>query len=261
MLRAMPLQRAAPQLTFETPERVALSLDVAGLGSRALAFLADAMLLFLAWVTALLAWSLQGDLLKTLQGLSWLMQLAAAALFFLTGWSYDVLFEVLGGGRTPGKRLIGLRVVGVDGAPVGLLESLVRNLLRAVELPLLYAPAVIAVAATERHQRIGDLVAGTLVVRDRAYDLSRYGLPEPTAGGRFRIPAAAAARALAPADFERLVDFLQRRRELSPEPRRRIAEIAAGALAERAGLAAPAPADAEPFLESLAGSYSGEGGP
>lgn len=253
--------RAAPQLTFETPERVALSLDVAGLGSRALAFLADAMLLFLAWVTALLAWSLRGDLLKALEALSWLMQVAAAALFLVTGWAYDVLFEVLGGGRTPGKRLMGLRVVGIDGAPVGLLESLVRNLLRALELPLLYAPGVIAVATTARHQRIGDLVAGTMVVRDRAYDLSRYGLPGAPSGGPFRIPAGAAARALAPADFERLLDFLRRRRELSTEARVRIAGLAAAALAERAGLAAPAPADAEPFLESLAGSYAGEGGP
>jgi uncharacterized RDD family membrane protein YckC len=253
--------RAAPQLTFETPERVALSLDLAGLGSRALAFLADLLLLFLAWVTALLAWSLWGDLLRTLQGLSWLAQLAAAALFFASGWGYDVAFEVLGGGRTPGKRLLGLRVVRSDGAPVGLLESLVRNLLRAVELPLLYGPGVIAVAATARHQRLGDLVAGTLVVRDRAYDLSRYGPPEPAGGGRFRIPAGAAARALAPADYERLVDFLGRRRDLLAEPRRRIAERAAAALAGRAGLPGPAPADAEPFLEALAHACAAEGDP
>jgi len=253
---------ASPQLVFETPERVSLSLDVAGVGSRAMAFLADALLLFLAWVTALLAWSLRGDLVRAIQGLSWLGQLAATALFFLTGWSYDVLFEVLGGGRTPGKRLLGLRVVRTDGAPVGLLESLARNLLRAIEVPLLYAPGVVAVAATSRHQRLGDLVAGTLVVRERVYDLSRYGPPEvPGGGGRFRIPGGAAARTLSPADFERLADFLRRRRDLFPEPRRRIAERAAAALSGRAGLDPPPPAEAEAFLEALATAYAAEGGP
>lgn len=252
--------RAAPQLTFETPERVELSLDVAGVGARALALLADLLLLFLGWVTVLLLWSLRGDLLSTVQGLSGAMRLAATVLFFASGWSYDVAFELLGGGRTPGKRLAGLRVVRTDGAPVGLVESLARNLLRAAELPLLYAPAVIAVAVTARHQRLGDLVAGTLVVRDRAYDLSRYGPPESAAGGRFRFAAGAAARALPAADFERLVEFLRRRRELLPEPRRRIAEQAASALARRAGVAPPPPVDAEPFLEALATACLGEGG-
>jgi len=252
--------RAAPQLTFETPERVQLSLDLAGVGSRALALLADLLLLFLAWVTVLLLWSLRGDLLSTVQGFSGALRLATAGLFFGSGWCYDLCFELWGGGRTPGKRLLGLRVVRSDGAPVGLPESLARNLLRAVELPFLYAPAVIAAATTARHQRFGDLVAGTLVVRDRAYDLSRYGPPETAAGGRFRFVGGAAARALGAADFERLVDFLRRRRELSPEPRRRIAEEAARALAGRAGVAPPAPADAEPFLEALATAYLSEGG-
>jgi len=252
--------RAAPQLTFETPERIQLSLDLAGVGSRALALLADLLLLFLCWVTVLLLWSLRGDLLSTVQGLTGALRVAAAALFFASGWCYDLGFELWGGGRTPGKRLVGLRVVRADGAPVGLTESLARNLLRAVELPFLYAPAVIAAAVTARHQRLGDLVAGTLVVRDQAYDLSRYGPPQSAAGARFRFAGGAAARALPAADFERLVDFLRRRRELLPEPRRRLAGEAARALAARAGLPAPPPPDAEPFLEALAAASLGEGG-
>ena len=62
----------------------------------------------------------------------------------------------------------------MEPAPVGLLEALVRNLLRAVELPLGYAPAVLAVGLSARRQRLGDLAAGALVVRERRYDLSRY---------------------------------------------------------------------------------------
>jgi uncharacterized RDD family membrane protein YckC len=248
---------AGPQLHFETPERVALTLEVAGLGSRALAFLVDLLVLFLFWVAALLLWSIRGDLIRSAQALSGLAQVGAALAFLAGGWAYDVLFEVLGAGRTPGKRALGLRVVRVDGGPVGLLESLARNLLRAAEVPLLYAPGVLLVALTPRHQRLGDLAAGTLVVRDRAHDLSRYGPPEGEGPARWRLPAGGAARALPAGDFERLADFLRRRREIEPEARRRIAEAAAASLAARAGAPLPAPAEAEAFLEALASDAAG----
>ena len=80
---------------------------------------------------------------------------------------YQVVFEVLGGGRTLGKRAAGLRVVTDGGAPVGLRASLIRNVMRLIEgLPLFYLPAMISVLATRNNQRLGDLAAGTLVVRE-----------------------------------------------------------------------------------------------
>ncbi len=249
--------RAAPQLTFETPERAVLSLDVAGLGGRALAFLVDLVVLFLAWVTALLAYSVAGDLLRNLQQLSLAAQLAAIAVFFALGWGYDVAFETLARGQTPGKRLLGLRVVRADGAPVGLVESVLRNAARVVELPLLYAPAVLCVALTPRHQRLGDLLAGTLVVSDRAYDLGRYLAPQAAAAARWPALRGRATALLAPDEFERVCDFLRRRGSLSPEARERVGGKIAGRLAARAG-AALDPGDAEPFLEALAAAYAGE---
>jgi uncharacterized RDD family membrane protein YckC len=249
---------AEPRLTFETPERAVLSLDVAGLGERALAFLLDLLFLFLAWVTALLAYSIAGDLLRRLQQLSAIAQAAAVAGTFALGWCYDVAFETLWRGQTPGKRLLGIRVVRMDGAPVGFPESVIRNLARVIEVPLLYAPGVLCVALTPRHQRLGDILSGTLVVKDWAYDLSRYAAPEriDPRWTALRGPAAA----LSAEDFERLSDFLRRRGELAAAARARVGEKIARALAALAGAPAPGPGEAEPFLEALAAAHAAEGG-
>jgi uncharacterized RDD family membrane protein YckC len=245
-----------PRLELETPERVAVALDLAGLGARAFAWLIDALLIFLAWMMGFFVYSVWGDMWKQWQALSVAGQLLVVVAVLLTGWGWDVAWELLGDGRTPGKRAMGLRVVRIDGARVGLAESLGRNLLRAVELPLAYAPAILAVALGRRRQRLGDLVAGTLVVRERRFDLSRYG---PGQGDRVRFAALSgrAGSAIRAGEFDRLVDFLRRRPELEPSARARIAGRLAAAYARRAGLEPPADADAEPFLEALASYFAG----
>jgi len=245
-----------PELRFETPERVALSLPVAGLGARTLAALLDLVLLFLAWVTALLLYSVGGDLIGRAQALSAAGQVLAVVAVLAAGWGWDVAWEVAWHGQTPGKRALGLRVVRIDGSPVGPVESVLRNALRALELPLAYAPAVLMVALGPRRQRLGDLVAGTLVVQERVHDLSRYG-PPAGAAARWGALGARATSLLSAAEFERLTDFLRRRPALDPAPRARIAAALAAAFAARAaqaGLdaAAPAPEEAEGFLEALA---------
>jgi uncharacterized RDD family membrane protein YckC len=247
---------AEAELRFETPERVALSLEVAGVGDRAFAWLVDFVCIFLLWILALLLYSISGDLLRRWQGLSVAGQVLAVAGVFLSGWGWDVAWEVAGDGRTPGKRVVGLRVVRSDGAPVGLVESLARNVLRAIELPLGYAPGVLMIALGPRRQRLGDLVAGTLVVRDRRYDLSRYATTEAP-DARFAALRTRAAGVLASADLERLLDFLRRRHALEPAARARIAVAAAAAIAARAGVPDPGPAEAEPFLVAFAAAASG----
>jgi uncharacterized RDD family membrane protein YckC len=247
----------APELRFETPERVALHLELAGLGARAFAYLVDVLLIFLLWVLALVVYSISGDLLRQLQALSWAGQLLAVAAVLLSGWGWDVAWEVAAAGRTPGKRALGIRVVRADGGPVGLVESLARNALRAVEVPLGYAPGVLAIALGARRQRLGDLVAGTLVVRERRVDLSRYAVATTVAvDPRFAALRGRAGALLAAGEFERLADFLARRPGLVPAARARVAARLAAALAARAGL--PAPDEPEPFLEALAAEYGAE---
>ena len=234
----------------ETPGQVALSLPLAGVGARGLAALLDLLAVFLCWILGLFIYSLWGDLLGRWQGLSWAGQLLLVVAVLAAGWGWDVAWEVAWRGQTPGKRALGLRVLRLDGAPVGLPESLVRNALRVVELPLGYAPAVLAVALSARRQRLGDLVAGTLVVQERRFDLSRYGAPA-AAEARWRELRRRAPGLLAPADFERLLDFLRRRAEIEAAPRARLAERLAAVLAARAGVASPEPGEAESFLEAF----------
>ena len=155
--------------------------------------------------------------------------------------AYHVAFEVLAAGRTPGKRAGGLRVVMEGGEPVGLRASTVRNLVRLIEgPPLFYVPAIVAILATRRNQRLGDLAAGTLVIRE----------PRRPAGAARRDPAPADAAAaggssewdvsaITPEELAAVRSFLARRDAFTPDARRGLArELAARLGAKVAGAAA-----------------------
>jgi uncharacterized RDD family membrane protein YckC len=148
------------RLTLATPEGVDLDFALAGLGSRGIALMFD-------WVLKGLAIAALAVLLLAVVGGS-----VGLALFlvlsFVVLFAYDVLFEVLASGRTPGKRWTGLRVIEEDGGRVGLRASAVRNVLRMLDGPAtLYVVGSIAILASATNQRLGDLAAGTLVIRER----------------------------------------------------------------------------------------------
>ena len=138
-----------------TPEGVELRLPVAGLAARSLAWLIDALIKFFAFIVAATALQFLG---------------AAGSGLFLIGvfamfWLYNVLFEVFSAGATPGKKAMGLRVMNSNGTPVGWSGSVIRNLLRAVDvLPGCYLLGFLSVFFSARFQRLGDLAAGTIVV-------------------------------------------------------------------------------------------------
>jgi uncharacterized RDD family membrane protein YckC len=139
----------------ETPEGVELGLRVAGPAPRLHAWGIDSALRLLAYALALIPLSLLG---RVGLGVFFL-------LLFLGEWLYPVLFEVLGGGATPGKRVLGLVVVHDDGTPLGWSASLLRNLLRFADfLPLAYGFGLASMLVHPDFKRLGDLAAGTLVV-------------------------------------------------------------------------------------------------
>lgn len=141
--------------TVETPEGVELHLRPAGPVARGLALLADTVVVWLGLLFCFLALLFLGPLGFGL----WLI------IAFVAHWLYPVLFEVLADGRTLGKRMLGLRVLMSDGRPVGWGPSLIRNLLRVVDgLPGAYTVGLASVLLTRDFQRLGDIVAGTLVV-------------------------------------------------------------------------------------------------
>ncbi|MEG3791357.1 RDD family protein [Lysobacter sp. CCNWLW3] len=140
-----------------TPEGVALRLPAAGPVPRALAWTIDFCIRLALLFVGAMAFGLLGT-----GGMGFYL-----VLMFLLLWFYHVAFEAMWDGRTPGKRALGLRVVAENGAPVGWMQSFVRNLLRVVDmLPFGYAFGLIASYADPYGRRLGDMVAGTLVVHE-----------------------------------------------------------------------------------------------
>lgn len=151
------------RVQIATPEGVALELTLAGLASRAMAGIIDFMLITGTWILGFLA------LAAALIGISDLLATAVAiTLLLVLALLVPAGFEVLMGGQTPGKRTVGLRTVTLTGQPVGWGPALLRNLFRLIDfLPVAYGVGLVAVATTELNQRMGDVIAGTIVIRDR----------------------------------------------------------------------------------------------
>ncbi|MFC3606312.1 RDD family protein [Stutzerimonas tarimensis] len=228
----MPSSTSYPPLDnryrVETPEGIDLVLQPAGLVPRALAFAIDLAIRGALFATLLFAFSLLG-----LFGLG-----LAAILLFLVQWWYMVLFEVLNQGRTPGKQWLGLQVLHDDGTPVGWASSLIRNLLRVVDLlPFAYFLGALSCLLHPGFKRLGDLAAGTLVVY-------RF---RPASPGTLPLegPAQAAPEGLAEVERRALIAFAERHDSLSPARRSELASL----LAEPIGAA---PAQAEQTLLAIA---------
>jgi uncharacterized RDD family membrane protein YckC len=193
----------------ETPEGVTITLTPAGIVPRALAWLVDLMLRGAAYLVGGLLLSLFG---KGGTGLF-------LVFMFLLEWFYPVLFEVLGSGATPGKRVMGLVVVEADGRPVGWSASTVRNLLRFADfLPFGFLAGLLSMLASTRAQRLGDLAAGTLVVY---HEQQATIPPAPRDRALEALPPPFALRA---DEAQALIALVERAPLLSPE---RIEELAA----------------------------------
>lgn len=149
-----------------TPEGVELELPLAGIGSRLTARILDHLIQAAIAAVAILALSSSIDTESAGEAL---VAIIATLITFAIFWVYDVVFEAFGGGRTPGKRAVGIRVVGSRGEPIGFPAAAVRNLLRFVDEYLtLWIVALISMARSKRNQRVGDMAAGTMVVRERS---------------------------------------------------------------------------------------------
>ena len=211
---------------LETPERVDLEVHYAAVGSRVLAQVIDMLLVMLGW--AIVAISLG---LMTPLG-SW-RKVLIFVISFLLFWFYFAIFEIAWQGQTPGKRIMHLRVQKVGGFPMGWTEGLLRNLLRPVDALVGYAVGLAAMLLTSRSQRVGDLVAGTVVVHEivgGTIELAKIGYDTPG-------PSNTTAPELETREYEVLHEFLERRAGLDPRAAGRLeaslAEALRGRLARR----------------------------
>lgn len=201
------------RITIPTPEGVDVDLPLAGLGSRFVAALIDGLI----WGPPIIALLIVAGSLRN--G----FQVAIVLItMFLVVFGYDIAFEVLNRGRTPGKAAVRLRAVRASGGPVRFLDSAVRNLLRIVDwLPFFYAIGLFAILTTRSNQRLGDLTAGTLVVHD--HRPAPVWTTEQAAPPVHDHAAAWDVSAVSDDDVMTLRRFLERRVGLAAESRTRLA--------------------------------------
>ena len=192
------------RITIATPEGVAIEMVLAGLGSRFLARLLDSVIQLLIIIALAVVLGVTGS--------SGIGIAVFVIMVFLVVFAYDVVLETLNNGRTVGKMAAGIRVVGLMGEPVRFITSSVRNIARIADfLPVFYLVGTISIVATEHDQRLGDLAAGTVVVRDRFPGLAQ--LPAPITV----TPAAVATwdvSAIRPDEVQAIRQFLDRRLSL-----------------------------------------------
>jgi uncharacterized RDD family membrane protein YckC len=238
--------------TVDTPENIEFAYDIAGIGSRFLAAIIDGIAILIAQAVVLLA---AGLAISSLDLPESLVTAGASILGFLILWGYFLAFEMAWNGQSPGKRVIGLRVVREGGRPITFVASAIRNLVRLVDfLPLFYGIGVVAMFCDRRARRLGDLAAGVLVVRERG-DVTLESLTARSAGAA--VPASLERieriSALNDSDYGLIQEFLARRSEFSKEGRARLAAQLLRGVERRLELSAGQ--DGEQFLERVALAY------
>jgi uncharacterized RDD family membrane protein YckC len=218
-------------LVIETPERVPLHFALASIGNRFIACAIDHTIQIVTLIVVGSFFAIISNASsfgsRLMSAPKWVIALLIVIQFVIFD-GYFAVFEWLWRGQTPGKRWLKLRVIREDGRPISFFEAVVRNLLRVVDflVPPFYSIGLISVFATERDQRVGDLVAGTVVVREREAEA-------PAFAEVFASPVSDAAlrRSFAPVAFTANIDklteqeitvvesFLRRRWDLKDYPR------------------------------------------
>src|SRR5882724_10560234 len=159
-------------LIIETPERVPLHFALASIGNRFIACALDHTIQVVVLASLVIAYAVISDGLsfaKSIESLpKWVVAIMIVIVFVVID-GYFAFFEWLWSGQTPGKRWLKLRVIREDGRPITFFEAMVRNLLRDFDImPIpFYSVGLVSIFASAKDQRVGDLVAGTVVVRER----------------------------------------------------------------------------------------------
>lgn len=241
---------------IDTPENIEFAYDIAGIGSRFLAAMIDTFLILIAQGIILFVAGLAVSSFEIGQSI---LTALAAVVGFVILWGYYIVFEMVWSGQTPGKRSVGLRVVREGGRPITFVASAIRNFIRLVDfLPALYGIGVVAMFIDTRARRLGDLAAGTLVVKERA-NVTLESLeakpfqPANTASGQPLQLTISNINLLNDQDYMLVQEFLRRRTELGREARQRLGMQLASGLQARLGL--PQGGDIEGFLQYVVTEY------
>src|SRR5271163_238980 len=260
---AVPAGSSVDQLTIQTPEQTEVDFAIAGIGSRFLAIAYDTLLQILIGLVAGIvgAFALAG-MARALPLSSMWIGAIFILFYFLLYFGYYPVFEILWNGQTPGKRKEGIRVIKDSGRPLTPAETIGRNLLRIVDwLPSLYAIGMASALLNKENKRLGDLVAGSIVIREAALsDLKsswQVAVTPPVAGA---VTASLGAANLTAEDYALIDSFLNRRSDLDFDVRLRMGEQIFQRLRSKITLPAESNMSAEKILETLAYERRSSGG-
>jgi uncharacterized RDD family membrane protein YckC len=237
-----------------TPEAVVLDLQRAGVGSRTAARFVDgliklAALLLLGVASALFGYSIGGDL-------AWLGYVVVVLALFAVTIGYDVVFEAFWDGRTPGKAAMGLRVVTAFGGPIRFRHACIRGALGLIEVAATSGViAAVAIAASKRQQRLGDMVAGTIVLRERAAGSSPDAVDFHVIPGTEEFVSTLDVGGIKSDEYLMIRSIVLRSGKMRAEPRRRLAEQLARQAAIELRAMPPAHMGAEIFLLCVLAAY------
>ena len=236
------------KLTIETPEQTVLEFPLAGIGSRSLALAIDSALQAGAIVAVALfagLLSLAGFLPDV--GKQWTYALLILAAFLLE-FGYFAFFEAVWNGQTPGKRWTHLRVLKDSGRPISVQDAILRNLLRIVDsLPTLYAIGIVTSLLSKQNKRLGDYLAGTVVVHEKPMTAGQLTWEAASTS----LIAGAQPRTLTPAELQLVEAFLERRSSFTDDVRRSMARQIVDKLNNGNAASPESLQDPEKYLEYL----------
>jgi len=244
------MNSAADKLTIDTPEQISLEYEIAGLGSRFMALFVDLIIQVLIIIVLWFLFFLMGiSVTGLLSGESgkWAIAIAIFAVFAVQ-WGYFAAFEVFWKGQSPGKRQAGIRVINESGREASGYEAVARNLLRAVDaLPGMYAVGAVVMFISPQNKRLGDYVAGTIVVHDRKPEEEGifFNTKDADITGDINYVSLTAT------DLHVIETFLHRRLDLTYELRQRTAEKLADHFGTKCNVEKSKRPDNENFLEIL----------
>jgi uncharacterized RDD family membrane protein YckC len=238
------METVKDNLTIRTPEQIGFNYKISGLGSRSIAFILDytirGILIFFIFVLfyllyqifpAAFSFIIKVDFPKT-----WLMALGFLfyALLYL---GYFLIFEALWIGQTPGKRIMDLRVVRIDGQPIGWLESAIRNIIRALDmLAGFYPVGLIVMFLSSNARRIGDYAAGTIVIVERGVKVPDSQPRSASPTRPYTADIEINISTITPKEYQVMKSFLQRRQDMDRLHSNQIARTLTLRLKEKWGL-------------------------
>jgi len=240
------------KLIIETPEQTSIEFPLAGIGSRFLAILIDSLIqgaiaLVLSLIFVGISFSLGvAGFGRLAIGAVWIVAILIVGYFVLM-YGYFILFETIWNGQTPGKRLTHIRVIKDSGQPITAIDAVGRNLLRIIDqLPFAYGIGVLSAWISLQSKRLGDFVAGTVVVHEKALEGAppQWDTAVRSAGHNY------GAIRLTPEEFALIETFLSRRSALDPIIRYKMADGIMRRIAPKLSLPPERPSN-EKLLEEL----------